>query len=546
LTENATSLTNKITSLEIILPSKFKPILVLTCFNPIQIMQKKFTSFFFILMTLLCASHLHAQNQLHSQVNLDYLKSMNSKSTLTEPEKTKIRETMLTIMNEARKNPNYRKQQGCKTALILPSNLKPMFVDDRLNKLAQQQADYQASIKTVTHANNNFKSSPGESAKDYGYNKRITQYPNSGPEACAGTKELADIPIMWMKSETHYRPTWNLDGDKSTGVGFGIAKGTDGYWYATAVWGSFIESEAITTAHKQNLGTATTAIAPGAVTNVKKQAGSIMKPGDKLIEGQSLVSANGLFQLRGTSDGNFVVEDIKSGAVYYTFPLSGPINNPPSVSFFSYNPDGNICIDSKQNKGYCATDGQDAMASVILHKSDRAIVTNDGRFVLLNKQGREIWSTKSRHIITKWGYVVTVNGLDDESQSHTLKLGDEMFIAPYKQEKPHRVLVQGYTYDIFAVGKGGNRAGSQTRFHVYPDPDRTAWIKALKEADVFKVVSVSNTGIHPYNAYTLSAQQAVPNGPIQLTFDVYKEDNGKRQQLLSTFTVETKPMKWPL
>jgi uncharacterized protein YkwD len=510
-------------------------------------MQKTISLIFFSLIALMCESNLYAQNQLHSQVNLDYLKSMSSKTALTEPEKTKIRETMLNIMNEARKNPNYRKQQGCKTALILPSNLKPMFVDDRLNKLAQQQADYQATIKKVTHANNNFKLSPGEKANNHGYRERITQYPNSGPEACAGTTELADIPIMWMKSETHYRPTWNLDGDKSTGVGFGVAKGADGYWYATAIWGSFNESEAITTAHKQNLGVATSAVAPVAATNVTKQAGPSIKPGDKLIEGQKLVSANGLFQLRGTFDGNFVVEDIKSGAVYYTFPLSGPINNPPSVSFFSYNPDGNICIGSKQNKGYCATDGRDAVAPTILHKSERAIVTDDGRFALINNQGKEIWSTKSRHVITKWGYVIAVNASDDESQAHTLKVGDEMFVVPqYKQEKPHRHLVQGYSYNILAVGKGGDRSGPQSLIHFNPDPERAAWINALKNASTFKVISVSNTAIHPYNAYTLSAQQAVPNGPIQLTWEMYKEVNGKRQQLVSTFTVETKPMKWPL
>jgi hypothetical protein len=74
-----------------------------------------------------------------------------------------------------------------------------------------------------------------------------------------------------------------------------------------------------------------------------------MKPGDKLLEGEKLVSANNKFQLRGTPDGNFIVVETQNGRVLYTFPLGGSLNNPPAVSYLSYNPDGNVCIESKQN-----------------------------------------------------------------------------------------------------------------------------------------------------------------------------------------------------
>jgi len=119
-----------------------------------------------------------------------------------------------------------------------------------------------------------------------------------------------------------------------------------------------------------------------------------MKLGERLLEGEKLLSANGKFQLRGTPEGNFVIEEVACNRAIYNFPLAGPINNPPAVSWLSYNPDGNICIGSKQNKGYCATNGIDAVTPVIIYKSERATLTNDGRFVLINKQGDEIWAAK--------------------------------------------------------------------------------------------------------------------------------------------------------
>ncbi len=517
-------------------------------------MNRLFTPFIYCLMAIFFGFGLQAQttqSQLHNQANLDYLASMSKKSTLTEPERAKIRETMLTIMNEARRNPNYRKLQKCKTALNLPSNLKPMFMDDKLNMLAQQQADYQASINKVTHANRNFKLSPGEDATNYyGYRARITQYPKAGPEACAGNMELAATPIEWMKSETHYRPTWNLDGDNSKGVGFGFAKGSDGFWYTTAVWGYFDESEATTSVHKKNLAAAPTGgtPAPPTASTVNSPAGSGMKQGDKLLEGQTLVSANGKYQLRGMPDGNFIIEDVKEGSVLYTFPLTSSVSNRPAVSYLSYQPDGNICVISKQNKGYYATNGRDAVAPVILGKSERALLTNDGRLALINKQGQEIWSTKPRHILVKRQYVVSVNdAYGKESQAHKLNLGDEMFfMESYKQQTPHRVLVQGYTYNVLAIGKGGDRSGGQALLHFHPENDRAAWTNALKNAGMLKVISLSNTPFHPYNSYSVSAEQATPNGPIKLLFELYDEVNGKQQGLVSSFTVETKPMKWPL
>ncbi|GHB62199.1 galactose-binding domain-containing protein [Persicitalea jodogahamensis] len=352
--------------------SKFKPLLLL------------------VLATVLCSAEVVAQ--LHDQANLDYLKNLSTKSSLTKTELDKVRATMLAINNEARLNPNYRKQQGCQTALNLPSNLKPLIIHEDLNKLAQEQADYQASIKNVTHDNRNY--------RDFG--ARVDRYLKNHPkpEACAGAMSLSEYPIGWMKSETHYRPTWNLDSYNGKSipvnvVGYGVAKNGD-MWYFTAIW-SYVEgaaSPATTSVGNTSPKTDPFAANPAQAATLKYQ--SLMKPGDKLQEGEKLVSANGRFQLRGTPDGSFVIETVPDSRVAYTFPLNDGLNSAPKVSFLSYNPDGNIVVNSTQQKAYYATNGRDGAASTILHKSDHAELTDDGRFVLVDKAGNEIWSATGK------------------------------------------------------------------------------------------------------------------------------------------------------
>lgn len=129
-----------------------------------------------------------------------------------------------------------------------------------------------------------------------------------------------------------------------------------------------------------------------------KKYQTTMKPGDRIVEKEKLVSANGRFQLRGTPNGDFVIEEIMNSnncqfKEVFRFPLTGPIGNPPAVSFLSFNPDGNICIDSKQRKNYCATNGQDNLATTILGKVKNAELTDDGRLRLINNNGQEIWAT---------------------------------------------------------------------------------------------------------------------------------------------------------
>ncbi len=136
---------------------------------------------------------------------------------------------------------------------------------------------------------------------------------------------------------------------------------------------------------------------------VKKYQTS-MKLGDRLLEKEKIISANGRYQLRGTPDGNFVIEEVlSSGNCPYKEVYRFPLNNggsKPNISFLSYNTDGNICMDNKQGKTYCATTGRDATAAVILNKSTKLELTDDGRLRLINNQGQEIWATSPAKVLT--------------------------------------------------------------------------------------------------------------------------------------------------
>lgn len=162
---------------------------------------------------------------------IQQLADMNSKSSLTEDELEEVRELMLAIANAGRANPNYRREAGSKTALDLPAGLKPLEMNDIYNKAAQFQAEYCARTKQVTHDHEDEKYATVElRMKAFGYKQ--------GAAEAAGAGSLQEYPTGWMKSETHYRPWWNLDGEISTLVGFGIAKADDGTWYFVAVIGT--------------------------------------------------------------------------------------------------------------------------------------------------------------------------------------------------------------------------------------------------------------------------------------------------------------------
>lgn len=123
---------------------------------------------------------------------------------------------------------------------------------------------------------------------------------------------------------------------------------------------------------------------------------SEMRPGNNLYENERLQSANGRFQLRGTPNGDFVIEEIKGSgtSIVYSFPLGAPWDPKPEISTFYFNPDCNVCINSTQNKNYCATNGRDNVAPIILNKCQKLVLTDYGKLELRTADGIVIWTNK--------------------------------------------------------------------------------------------------------------------------------------------------------
>ncbi|WP_373512368.1 hypothetical protein, partial [Persicitalea sp.] len=141
---------------------------------------------------------------------------------------------------------------------------------------------------------------------------------------------------------------------------------------------------------------AQTYVSNEAFTSQKKYTAR-MVPGNKLLEGEKMVSANGEYQMRGTSEGDFIIEEIVNNAakqyrIVYKFPIGGALNNPPKLSFFSFNTDCNLCIESKQNNGFCITNGRDENIG-LLNQCKEVTLTDNGRLVLIGKDGSELWKT---------------------------------------------------------------------------------------------------------------------------------------------------------
>ena len=138
---------------------------------------------------------------------------------------------------------------------------------------------------------------------------------------------------------------------------------------------------------------------------VNKYPALFMKPGDILQENEKLMSANGRFQLRGTRDGNFIIEQLQGSGncpftEIYRFPLTHN-GNKPAISFLRFGADGNVCVISKQGKFYCATHGQDEVTPIIINKSVKLELTDDGRLRLVNSNGQEIWATSKTSPLPK-------------------------------------------------------------------------------------------------------------------------------------------------
>jgi len=173
-----------------------------------------------------------------------------------------FRAQMLAYGNAGRRDPDFRKNNGAKTAADLSgdtvitkddkgqshtekvfkqSKTAPYFPDhvlnNELNQAAQFQAEYQASINKLGHDGPGSYINPktGKSITMAGIGDRVKFF--SGPAnvvEAAGVGGLDNFPHGWMAGDTHFRPWFNVDGAYPE-IGYGAAMSANGTWYFVAV-----------------------------------------------------------------------------------------------------------------------------------------------------------------------------------------------------------------------------------------------------------------------------------------------------------------------
>jgi uncharacterized protein (TIGR02145 family) len=172
-----------------------------------------------------------------------------------------FRAQMLAYGNAGRRDPDFRKYNGAKTATdlsgdtvqtmkgtekVFKHNQTPPYFNDHvlnneLNQMAQFQAEYTAlnRITDITmHDGPTSYTDPktGKSGTMYGLGDRAKFFGVSAMtvEGGAGQHELGSAPHVWMAGDTHFRPWFNVSGCQDQ-VGYGAAQDKDGKWYFIVV-----------------------------------------------------------------------------------------------------------------------------------------------------------------------------------------------------------------------------------------------------------------------------------------------------------------------
>lgn len=179
----------------------------------------------------------------------------------------KYREHMLAIVNIARADPDFRKNNGAKMATDLSGDtvgvkrfdkvsvdkiykhsqtapyFKPLVLNENLCQASQFQVEYVAANKIKgldTHKGpNDYKGADMTGVKAragyFGYKGNVGEglgMASPGPKQPPSTA----YPLQWTKGDTHFFPFFNIGNDVEE-IGFGMARGPDGRWCWAYVFG---------------------------------------------------------------------------------------------------------------------------------------------------------------------------------------------------------------------------------------------------------------------------------------------------------------------
>ncbi|MEZ5355058.1 MAG: hypothetical protein R2762_20675 [Bryobacteraceae bacterium] len=319
-----------------------------------------------------------------------------------------VRSLMLAYGNAGRRDPDFRKNNGAKTATSLapatvatlknsaekvnkdspvPPYFKDLVMDSKLNEAAQLQAEYQASITRQGHDGpSRFKdpksgsvvnlSGLGDRSKFFAGIYNVVE--------AAGYGALGDFPHRWMSGDTHFRPWFNVDKFYPS-IGYGVAKGSDGNWYFAAVV-SWEDKPSGSPTPSARATQPAPSVQPAPPVQPAQGDGFPLRAGTTFVQNRKYRSESGNHYLVFQPDGNVVVYTAANQFVWGLNTITPKFNQAKTVALQA---DGNLVVHGP-NRVYiwsALTRNPDASAYLTL--------TPDGALRLVSgKTGATLWASR--------------------------------------------------------------------------------------------------------------------------------------------------------
>jgi hypothetical protein len=323
-----------------------------------------------------------------------------------------MRTQMLAYGNQGRRDPDFRKKNGAKVATDLSADQVQVLgggmekvhkqfptppyqpdatLDELLNNAAQFQAEYNASVRQMSHDGPASYTDPrtGKTGATRTLNDRGKFFgiPHPITEAAGLGYALSNFPHSWMAGNTHFRPWFNVGGVHPT-IGYGAALASDGKWHFVAVPTLFasgiVPAELGGAAGGQSMASkpaAAPAVAPPAAAG-----GDVfpVRAGRTLGVGQKIRSASGNHYLVFQADGNLVVY---TAADQYVWGLQSVTDEFTRIKRVELQTDGNLAAYGDDEAYIWSALDSNPDASAYLNLSPEGVLQ------LVSGSGAVLWSS---------------------------------------------------------------------------------------------------------------------------------------------------------
>jgi len=344
-------------------------------------------------------------NQLHAQMKQLAKNTRPGKyfpETRVPTNMEAFRQAVLTIGNAARRDPNYRRDNGMKTATdlsgektltkngwekVYKNRPNPPYFDDvafykELNEACQYWAEYQAKIQQAGHKAPGLTYKGDDMSNEAARFKHFSGFAASVAEGAGGPGEADSCPEGWLHTETHYRPWFNVGGE-TTAMGFGFAQSPkDGKWYSCkiAMLNDKANVKKLTPAQLPK-GGGTKSANPNGIDTVFPLSGQF-----SFTRNKQYFSPSGKHYLLFQDDGNLVVYSSKGNQFVWGLNLVTKQFGRNATA--TKQTDGNL-VTRDANQGFVW-----GAREVKSPKGSTLTITDDGKLQIIDPVGTVLWSSQ--------------------------------------------------------------------------------------------------------------------------------------------------------